>query len=177
MAELFGTYDQKLDWKSIKEQFRSFHNSVDVNLTTLKEISNAIYCISKHTVFHPMQGIIFVDEGPKRYRPILSRVKEKTKDQIDCDVMFVEKSGGQLQNIRKPAEALLTAIRMAVRIGGKLFDHSPRTFGRRRVLILVSCGPIYKHASIMFFWRQAFVEISQRKILWTRSMLQIRKGF
>jgi hypothetical protein len=116
MAELFGTYDKKIDWKSIKERFRSFDNSVDVNLATLREISAAMYYISKRTVFHAIQGIIFVDEGPKRYRPILSRVKEKTKDQIDCDVMFVEASGGQLQNIRKPAEALLTAIRMAVRI-------------------------------------------------------------
>ncbi len=116
MAELFGTYDEQMDWKSIKERFREFHNSVDVNLTTLKEISNAIYCISKRTVFRPIQGIIFVEDGPKRYRPILSRVKEKTKDLIDCDVMFVEESGGQLQNIRKPVDALLTAIRMAVRI-------------------------------------------------------------
>ena len=79
MAELFGTYDDQIDWKSIKERFRDFHNSVDVNLTTLKEVSNAIYCISKRTVFHPIQGIVFVEDGPKRYRPILSRVKEKTK--------------------------------------------------------------------------------------------------
>jgi TIR domain len=116
MAELFGTYDQQIDWKSVKGRFLDFDNTVDVNLTTLKEISNAIYCISKRTVFRPIQGIIFVEDGPKRYRPILSRVKEKTVDYIDCDVMFVEESGGQLQNIRKPVDALLTAIRMAVRI-------------------------------------------------------------
>ena len=116
MVELFGIYGDKTDWKSIKERLRKFPKSADVNLTTLKELSNAIYSVSKRTIVHPTQGIIFVAQGPKRYRPILSTAKEVTEDQIECDVMFVEEAGGQLQNIPKPSEALLTAIRMAVRI-------------------------------------------------------------
>jgi hypothetical protein len=116
MEELFGTFDDKIDWKSIKERFRKFPNSIDVNLTTLMEVSNAIYCILNRTIVHPTQGIILVAQGPKRYRPILSSAREVSKDQIDCDVMFVEEAGGKLQNIPKPSEALLTAIRMAVRI-------------------------------------------------------------
>jgi hypothetical protein len=116
MEELFGTLERKTDWKSIKERFRKFRNSADANLATLKEVANAIYCVSKRIIGHPTQGIIFVAQGPKRYRPILISAKEATKDQIDCDFMFVEEAGGKLQNIPKPSEALLTAIRMAVRI-------------------------------------------------------------
>jgi hypothetical protein len=116
MAEVFGTIDKKIEWRAIKERFRSFDNSAEVNIATLKEISAAIYCVSNRTVFRPVQGIIFVGEGPKRYRPILSNAKERSKDQIDCYVMLVEESGGKLQNIRKPVEALLTAIRVGVRI-------------------------------------------------------------
>jgi hypothetical protein len=116
MEELFGTTADKIDWKSIKEWFRKSSNSIDVNLRTLKEISNAIYCISKRIVFHHLQGIIFVDQGPKRYRPIISCAKEDTEDKIVCNVMFVEEVSGQLQNIPKRVEVLLTAIRMAMRI-------------------------------------------------------------
>ena len=116
MEELFGTTADKIDWKSIKEWFRKFPNSVDVNLGTLREISYVINCISKRIVFHNIQGIIFVDQGPKRYRPIISWAKETTEDQIDCNVIFVEEASGQLQNVPKRMEVLLTAIRMAIRI-------------------------------------------------------------
>jgi hypothetical protein len=116
MEELFGTLDDKIDWKSVKERFRKSRNSVEVNLRTLREISNAIYCISKRDAFHHLQGIIFVDQGPKRYRPIISWAKEVNGDKIDCNVMFVEEVSGQLQNIPKRVEVLLTAIRIAIRI-------------------------------------------------------------
>ncbi len=105
-----------MDWKSLKERFRRYPNSAEVNLNTLKEISRAIYSVCNHDIVHPAQGILFVEQGPKRYRPILSRAREITKDQIDCKIMLVEEVGGQLQNIDKPLGALLTAIRMAVRI-------------------------------------------------------------
>jgi hypothetical protein len=116
MEELFGSLERKADWKSIKDRFGTFSNSVDVNFSTLKEVAHAIYRASRRTVVPPIQGIIFVAQGPKRYRPILTSAKEVTNEQIDCDFMFVEEAGGQLQNIPKPSEALLTAIRMAVRI-------------------------------------------------------------
>ena len=116
MEELFGTLDDKIDWKSVKERFRKSRNSVEVNLRTLMEISNAIYCISNRDAFHHLQGIIFVDQGPKRYRPIISWAKEATGNKIICNVMFVEEVSGQLQNIPKRLEVLLTAIRIAIRI-------------------------------------------------------------
>ena len=116
MEELFGSLERKADWKSIKDKIRTFSNSVDVNFSTLKEVAHAIYRASRRSVVPPIQGIIFVAQGPKRYRPILSSAKEVTNEQIDCDFMFVEEAGGQLQNISKSSEALLTAIRMAVRI-------------------------------------------------------------
>jgi TIR domain len=116
MSEVFGTFNQKTNWHAVKEHFRTFRNSSDVNITTLKEISNAIYCVAKHAIVRPIQGIVFVAQGPKRYRPILSTAKQVTEDEIECDIMFVEEAGGHLQNIPKSSEALLTAIRMATRI-------------------------------------------------------------
>jgi hypothetical protein len=116
MQELFGINADEKDWKSIKNQLEQFDNSSDVNVKTLKEMANAIYRVFKGAVVRPTMGIIFVGEGPKRYRPVLSSAKEVSKDQIECDIMFVEEAGGRLQNIPKPSEALLTAIRMAVRI-------------------------------------------------------------
>jgi hypothetical protein len=116
MGELFGIFSTKIGWKSLKERFRTFPNSAEVNLNTLKEISRAIYSICNHSTVHPAQGIFFVEQGPKRYRPVLSRAKDITKDQIDCEIMLVEDVGGQLQNMDKPLAALLTAVRIAMRI-------------------------------------------------------------
>jgi hypothetical protein len=116
MSELFGTYSAKIDWKSLKERFRRFPNSADVNLNTLKEISRIIYSICNHSIVHPAHGVLIVDQGPKQYRPVFSRAKDITKDQIDCEIMLVEDVGGQLQNIDKPLGALLTALKMSVRI-------------------------------------------------------------
>ena len=135
MKELFGTIAAKIDWKSIKERFRKFPASVDVNLSTLRELSNAIYCISKRIDFHHMQGIIFVEQGPKRYRPSINCAKEIAQEQIECKVIFVEESGGQLQNVPKRVEVLITAIRMAIRIRWEIirpfiYDSNVRTLAR-----------------------------------------------
>ena len=116
MGEVFGTSSTTIAWKSLKERFRRYPDSAEVNLNTLKEVSRAIYAVCNHDIVHPAQGILFVEQGPKRYRPILSRARDITRDQIDCEIMLVEDVGGQLQNIDKPLGALLTAIRMAVRI-------------------------------------------------------------
>ena len=116
MGEVFGTSSTKIDWKSLKERFTRYPNSAEVNLNTLKEISRAIYAVCNHDIVHPAQGILFAEQGPKRYRPVLCRAKNITKDQIDCEIMLVEDVGGQLQNVEKSFGALLTAFRMAVRI-------------------------------------------------------------
>ena len=116
MGEVFGTSSTKIDWKSLKERFTRYPNSAEVNLNTLKEISRAIYAVCNHDIVHPAQGILFAEQGPKRYRPVLCRAKNMTKDQIDCEIMLVEDVGGQLQNVEKSFGALLTAFRMAVRI-------------------------------------------------------------
>jgi TIR domain len=133
MGELFGTFSTNIDWKSLKERFRRFPNSAEVNLNTLKEISRAIYSVCNHSIVHPAQGIFFVEQGPKRYRPVLSRAKDITKDQIDCEIMLVEDVGGQLQNMDKPLAALLTAIRIAMRIRWEIvrpFSSNVQTLAR-----------------------------------------------
>jgi hypothetical protein len=57
-----------------------------------------------------------VEQGPKRYRPVISHVKELSSGRINCEIMLNEEVGGPLQNVDKRLGALLTAIRMAVRI-------------------------------------------------------------
>ena len=133
MGELLGAYSAKIDWRSLKERFRRFPSSAEVNLNTLKEISRTIYSICNHGIVYPAQGVLFVEQGPKRYRPVLTRAKDITNDQIDCEIMLVEDVGGQLQNIGKPLGALLTAIRMAVRIRWEIvrpFSLKIRTLAR-----------------------------------------------
>jgi hypothetical protein len=116
MGELFGTYDNRTNWKSVKERFDKSLNSVEVNNNTLKEISRAVYDIYKKNIVHPIQGIIFVDQGPKRYRPIISCAKELTRGRVSCEILLLDEGGGPLQNIDKALGALLTSIRIAARI-------------------------------------------------------------
>ena len=91
-------------------------------MNTLKEISRAIWGIYQHYLPRPVQGIIFVGQGPKRYRPIINRAKALGKELINCEVLLIEDVGGPLQNVDKPLGALLTSIRIAVRI--KMGDNS-----------------------------------------------------
>src|SRR5262249_44348540 len=133
MGELFGNYNAEIDWKSLKERFRRFPDSAEVNLNTLKEISRTIYSICNHSIVHPAQGVLFVEQGPKRYRPVLIRAQDINQDQVDCEIMLVEEVGGQLQNIGKPFGALLTAVRMALRIRWEIvrpFSSNVRTLAR-----------------------------------------------
>jgi len=116
IQELFGSFDTKIDWSGIKQRFGRFPNSVDVNMNTLKEMSRAIWGLYNGNPVRPVQGIIFVDQGPKRYRPIVNRVRALTKDRISCEILLIEEVGGQLQNVDRPLGALLTGTRMAVRI-------------------------------------------------------------
>ena len=116
MEEVFGTNIGKIDWKSAKVQFAKFPNSSEANLNALKEISRALYKIHGNSRVRPIQGTIFVEQGPKRYRPVISYAKELSADLISCEMLLIEEVGGPLQNVDKRLGALLTSIRMAVRI-------------------------------------------------------------
>jgi hypothetical protein len=116
MAELFGAQTDTLEWSSVKNRFEQFPNSSEVNLNALKEISRALYSISRNIRVLPLQSTIFVEQGPKRYRPVVSHAKELSTGHISCEILLIEEVGGPLQNVDKPLGALFTALRMAIRI-------------------------------------------------------------
>jgi hypothetical protein len=116
MSELFGAHTGTLDWTSVKNRFDTFPNSSEANLNALKEISRAVYSISHNARVRPLQSIMFVEDGPKRYRPVISHAREFSMGRIGCEILLIEETGGPLQNVDKKLGALLTAIRLAVRI-------------------------------------------------------------
>jgi hypothetical protein len=116
MEEVFGTNTGKIDWKSVKERFAEFPDSSEANLNALKEISHSIYKIYDNSRVRAIQGTIFVEQGPKRYRPVISYAKELASGRIFCEILLIEEVGGPLQNVDRQLGALLTSIRMAVRI-------------------------------------------------------------
>jgi hypothetical protein len=116
IQELFGIGKERINWGSAKEQFSKFPNSSDANFISLKEMSRCIYNICNNNTVVPVQGTIFVGQGPKRYRPVIYRAKELSQDSIGCEVLLIEEAGGQLQNVDKSLGALLTSIRIGVRI-------------------------------------------------------------
>ena len=116
MQELFGSFEARVTWGIAKRRLGKFPNSADVNMNTLKELSRAIWGIYSGNIVRPVQGIIFVDQGPKRYRPVIDRAKALTKDRICCEVLLIEEVSGPLQNVDKLLAALLTSIRIGVRI-------------------------------------------------------------
>src|ERR1700730_11018994 len=111
MEEVFGTNTGKIDWNSAKKRFTKFPNSSEANLSALKEIANAVYRIQDNSRVRPIQGTIFVEQGPKRYRPVISYAKELSADRISCEMLLIEEVGGPLQNVDKRLGALLTSIR------------------------------------------------------------------
>jgi hypothetical protein len=116
MVELFGANTPTLDWASVKTRFERFPNSSEVNLNALKEISRSLYSISNNNKVLPLQSTIFVEQGPKRYRPVISHAKETSTGRISCEILLIEEVGGPLQNVDRRLGALLTAVRMAIRI-------------------------------------------------------------
>ena len=116
MTELFGTNSTRIDWKSAKKKFSQFPNSSEINFRALKEISRAAYCVCKDNRLLPIQGTIFVGNGPKRYRPVISHAKEIAADTINVEILLIEEVGGPLQNVDKDLGVLLTTLRMALRI-------------------------------------------------------------
>jgi len=116
MAELFGAHTDSLDWTSVKNRFGDFSNSVEVNLNAMKEIDRSIHNISENNRVCPVQSTIFVEQGAKRYRPVISHVKELSADRISCEILLIDEVGGPLQNVDRRLGALLTAIKMALRI-------------------------------------------------------------
>lgn len=76
MTELFGSHTASLDWASVRNRFDSFPNSSAVNLNAMKEIARSVHSIFKNNRVFPLQSQIFVGQGPKRYRPVISSVTE-----------------------------------------------------------------------------------------------------
>jgi hypothetical protein len=116
MDEIFCTENKTIDWKSAKLKIGQFPSSSETNFRTLKEISRAACCICSGNRVPTIQGTLFVGEGPKRYRPIISHAKEISFKTFNCQILLVEEVGGPLQNVDKDLRVLLTTIRMAVRI-------------------------------------------------------------
>jgi hypothetical protein len=99
MAELFGANRGILDWMSVNNRFDKFPNTSEANLNALKEISRGLYNVYKNNRVLPLQSTIFVEQGPKRYRPVISHAKELSAGQIDCEILLIEEVGGPLQNV------------------------------------------------------------------------------
>jgi hypothetical protein len=116
ITELFGASSAKIDWKSAKKKFSQFPNSCEINFRALKEISRAAYCVCNDNRLLPIQGTIFVGNGPKRYRPVISNAKEIVAETINVEILLIEDVGGPLQNVDKDLGVLLTTLRMALRI-------------------------------------------------------------
>jgi hypothetical protein len=116
MEELFGTNDGEILWKSVKKRLIDYPNTTEANLRTLKEISRSIFCICTNNKVSSIQGVIFVGNGPKRYRTVISHAMEQYTGAISCELLLLEEVGGPLQNVDKRIGALLTAIRVAIRI-------------------------------------------------------------
>jgi hypothetical protein len=117
MEEVFGSLGGSIDWAAAKRKFRQFPATANTNLRTLKELSRGAYEICNNSRVAPtIQGVIFVGQGPKRYRPAISRSKLLSDGTLSCDILMVEEVGGPLQFVDKNVEVLLTALRMAVRI-------------------------------------------------------------
>jgi hypothetical protein len=53
---------------------------------------------------------MFVDQGPKRYRPVISHASILETGHINYQILLIEEVGGHLLNVDKPLRILLTAI-------------------------------------------------------------------
>jgi TIR domain len=153
MEEVFGTNSGQIDWKSVKERFGAFPNSSEANCSILKEISRAAYCVCNNKKILPIQGTMFVEEGPKRYRPVISHANKLSTGRVSCQILLIEEVGGQLQNVDKYLGALLTGIRMAVRIRWEII----RPF-ISKVKILASIDPRKLRLDLQTCFNNIFIE-------------------
>ena len=153
MEELFGTNSGEIDWKSIKERFREFPNSSEANFSALKEISRAAYCVCHNKNVLPIQGTVFVEQGPKRYRPVISHASKLSTGRVTCQILLIEEAGGQLQNVDKYLGALLTGIRMGVRIRWEVI----KPFNSK-ISILASIDPRKLRLDLQTCFNNIFIE-------------------
>jgi hypothetical protein len=116
MGELFGTNNGKTEWASVKNWFGNFPSTSEYNLKVLNEISHAICHLYNNRKVIPIQGVIFVQQGPKRYRPVIIRALELPTGRIGCEFLLVEDVDNQLENVDRYLAVLLILIRMSVRI-------------------------------------------------------------
>jgi hypothetical protein len=153
MQELFGTNSGQIDWKSVKQRFGEFPNASEANFSILKEISRAAYCVCNNKKVLPIQGTMFVEQGPKRYRPVISHANKLSTGRVSCQILLIEEVGGQLQNVDKYLGALLTGIRMAVRIRWEVI----RPF-TPKVRILASIDPRKLRLDLQTCFNNIFIE-------------------
>jgi TIR domain len=153
MEELFGTNSGEIDWKSAKERFSEFPNSSEANFSALKEISRAAYCVCNNKKVLPIQGTVFVEQGPKRYRPVISHANKLSTGRVSCQILLIEEVGGQLQNVDKYLGALLTGIRMGVRIRWEVI----RPF-ISKIRILASIDPRKLRLDLQTCFNNIFIE-------------------
>jgi hypothetical protein len=153
MEELFGTNSGEIDWKSVKERFREFPNSSEANFSALKEISRAAYCVCNNKKVLPIQGTVFVEQGPRRYRPVISHANKLSTGRVSCQILLIEEVGGQLQNVDKYLGALLTGIRMGVRIRWEVI----RPF-ISKIRILASIDPRKLRLDLQTCFNNIFIE-------------------
>jgi TIR domain len=116
IEEVFQKNNATVKWEILRDWPLGNPNTKDANLSFLREISRSIYCYSKGISVPPLQGVVFVGQGPKRYRPVFLRVSDFDVSQLEAEMLLVEDVGGQLQNVDRTLAALLTAIRLAIRI-------------------------------------------------------------
>lgn len=116
IAEVFRKNADKVSWAALRSWPAVSPKTEDANTIVLKEISRAVYCLAREVAMTPLQGVIFVGDGPRRYRPVIRRAYELQNGEIQCEVLLVEDVGGQLQNVDPRLGALLTSFRMAIRI-------------------------------------------------------------
>jgi len=116
VAEVFGHGLDEVHVKKAKAKFASYPKTVEANRNTFRELARFVNGVINNEGINPLQGVIFVDDGPKRYRPVVHTAAELPGNKVRFDILLVEDAGGQLQNIDRNLGALLTAIRIAVRI-------------------------------------------------------------
>ena len=116
IEEVFGPGLERVDLKKAKAKVALNPKTAEANLNTFRELARFVDGVLNNKATSPLQGVIFVNDGPKRYRPVVYAAAELPGNQVRFDILLVEDAGGQLQNIDRNLGALLTAIRIAVRI-------------------------------------------------------------
>lgn len=89
LEQLFGINQVKILRPEIITSFSNYPNTTEANLRTFREISRSIYCICKKIIAPSIDGVVFVGNGPMRYRPVISYAKEQYNRIITCQLLLI----------------------------------------------------------------------------------------